>query len=232
MISSTKRFTIISDTHNLHQHLQIRTSDFLLICGDFTNRGNTNDFKSFTKWLKHQPTKNVVMIFGNHERGLLKSLNPIEELQRNVKSLHVLKGDKIHTIDGFQFYGMGYPFKKLDFSSLYFDLNKPLITLSHEPPYRIMDFGIRKRQFVNGHFFHAGSSLVKRFTQTINPHMHCFGHCHSSHGTCKIGKTLYINGSLVNDHGNLHHKPIEVDFISNHFQPKKPTQMYFIISIS
>ena len=97
--------------------------------------------------------------------------------------------------------------------------NKPLICLSHEPPFNIMDYGIRKRQIINGKFFHAGSHPVRKFIDKYQPELHCFGHCHSSHGIMKLNKTLFVNGAIVDDDNMLSFKPIQISYENNQFLP-------------
>ncbi|ELP93499.1 hypothetical protein EIN_060140 [Entamoeba invadens IP1] len=213
MLQSSTHFTVISDIHNTHRMLSIKKTDFLIICGDVTNGGNKSELKSFQRWLADQPTKHTVMIWGNHERRLeLRDVSlKLESDQKNLTFLNGLK-----TIGNFQFYGQNYPFKA---PLEKFDTTKPLISLSHEPPLGVMDLGISNRKIINDTFYHAGSQEVISFIQKYNPQMHCFGHCHSSHGICQVKNTLCVNGALVDDCGEPFKKPIEILYTQNTFRP-------------
>ena len=211
MISNTKPntslFTILSDTHNAHRQFTLPQSKYLLLCGDFTYR--SRNVKDVVKWIDEQPVEKVISILGNHE-----SLFPEriwKKLRRGRKEIHCLNG-AIENIDEFQFIGSNYPFHIKEKEMKKRDPSKPLICLTHEPPFNIMDYGIRKRQILTGEFFHAGSHEVKHFVQKYQPSLHCFGHCHSSHGIMKVGNTLHVNCAIVDDNNILAFKPIQIEY--------------------
>lgn len=61
------RFVVISDTHNLHQHLEIPEGDVLVHAGDFTNKGTLCEVKNFAEWFCKQPHPVKLLIPGNHD---------------------------------------------------------------------------------------------------------------------------------------------------------------------
>ena len=214
------RFTILSDTHGMQSYITLPKSDYLLICGDFSNRGNKDDIKSFKEWIKVQPVKNIVMILGNHECQYNYLSESIQEMKRSIRNITMLDS-KIQTINQFQFYGMSYPFKYDANTKNYLmkklDKTKPLITLSHEPPYDILDYGIYNRKIVHDHFYHAGNKTVRAFVNEIKPTLHCFGHCHTSHGVYQNGVTTFVNAAIVDDCNVPFKKPIQLDYVNNKF---------------
>ncbi|EDR27496.1 hypothetical protein, conserved [Entamoeba dispar SAW760] len=214
--SQSSHFTVISDVHNTHLSLALKKTDYLLICGDITNRGNKDNLKSFGKWLKNQPAKNIIMVLGNHEReGYINRSFIIKSFQ-SIPNLNILNGLQI--INGFQFFGQSFPFKPVNTKLLSINPDKPLITLSHEPPYGIMDYGIYQRKIINDTFYHAGNKVVRKFIEEVQPQVHCFGHCHSSHGVCLFGKTLCVNSSLTDDEGQPFKKPICLMYKNKEFK--------------
>lgn len=210
MITTVKQnplFTILSDTHGVHRQLTLPKSKYLLLCGDFTLR--SRNVEDVIQWIDNQPIEKIISILGNHE-----SLFPEQiwkKLQRTRKEIHCLNG-KLLDIDDFQFIGSNYKFHINEKEMKKRNPTKPLICLSHEPPFNIMDYGIRKRQILTGEFFHAGSHKVKEFIEKYQPSLHCFGHCHSSHGIITIGKTLHVNGAIVDDNNMLAFKPIQIQY--------------------
>ena len=45
------RCVVISDTHNLHDGLEIPDGDVLIHCGDFTDMGKLHEIEAFNNWL-------------------------------------------------------------------------------------------------------------------------------------------------------------------------------------
>ena len=214
-----KRFTIFSDIHETHQTVSIQPSDFLLICGDIILRKNPSYLKSFGKWLEHLPVKNIVMILGNHERDCQIDSSVISTVFPVIPHLSIVNG--FTTIDNFHFYGMSFPFvaKSIDYNHFRKTKKYPLIMMSHEPPFGILDYGIWKRKIILDNFYHAGSEVVKDVVEKLTPELHCFGHCHSSHGIMKLNKTLFVNGAIVDDDNMLSFKPIQISYENNQFLP-------------
>ena len=214
-----KRFTIFSDIHETHQTVSIQPSDFLLICGDIILRKNPSYLKSFGKWLEHLPVKNIVMILGNHERDCQIDSSVISTVFPVIPHLSIVNG--FTTIDNFHFYGMSFPFvaKSIDYNHFRKTKKYPLIMMSHEPPFGILDYGIWKRKIILDNFYHAGSEVVKDVVEKLTPELHCFGHCHSSHGIIQSSKTMYVNGSLVDDMNDPFKKPIQIIYQNGRFIP-------------
>ena len=162
------------------------------------------------------------MVLGNHEtESINKQYNPFKDLPTRINGLSILN-ETMKEIDNFQFWGKCYPFKKPLKQFPVFNRQKPIITITHEPPLNIMDYGIRARQLLDGTFFHAGRKEITTFVNKIQPDVHCFGHCHSSHGTLRKGKTLFVNGSIVDDNNTLAHTPIVLDYVHEKFIERNP----------
>ena len=61
------RFVVISDTHNLHQHLQIPDGDVIIHAGDFTNKGSLREVDAFANWFLGLPHRYKILVPGNHD---------------------------------------------------------------------------------------------------------------------------------------------------------------------
>ena len=58
-------FTILSDTHGVHNQFTLPQSKYLLLCGDFTFR--SRNVEDVIRWINNQPIEKVITILGNHE---------------------------------------------------------------------------------------------------------------------------------------------------------------------
>ncbi|EFC36075.1 predicted protein [Naegleria gruberi] len=64
------KFVLISDTHCMHEMVDLPAGDVLLHCGDFTNTGLFTEVDTFFEYLIKQCDgvfKYIIMIVGNHE---------------------------------------------------------------------------------------------------------------------------------------------------------------------
>ena len=233
-------FTILSDIHETHNTLTIQPSDFLLMCGDIILRSESKDFsskrkylKTFGKWLQHLPVKQIVMILGNHERDYQIDSNTIFNSFPFLPNLSILNGWK--TIDNFHFFGISFPFNKniqnVHQMKKFKEMkdrkqSKPTILMTHEPPYEILDYGISNRKIISDSFYHAGNKNLKKIDEWFQPDLHCFGHCHSSHGIMKNSKTMFVNASVVDDMNDPFKKPIQLIYSNGKFIPTDWKKMY------
>lgn len=63
----------ISDTHGLHEELQLPDSDVLVHTGDIGGRTNINELNKFLIWFEAQPAAKKIFIAGNHDLVLDKN---------------------------------------------------------------------------------------------------------------------------------------------------------------
>ncbi|KAL7720909.1 hypothetical protein QTN25_002117 [Entamoeba marina] len=212
------RFCIVSDLHCNHEKLKTKPCDFLIICGDITKKNKMKQFKTFENWLRQQPAKHILLVFGNHEKRLEKQ-QAIQTWLANVNNL-VFINNNVVVIDEFQFFGRHYPFfsrhVEIPFNST-FDSSKPLIILSHEPPFGIMDYMVKEKKLINREYRHGGSKELQNFILNNQPQLHCFGHCHSSYGVIKKEHTMYVNAAVVNDFGYCVRNMIELEYNGKEF---------------
>ena len=66
------RLVVISDTHGLHDRIEsLPDGDVLVHAGDFMNSGyDSQDIRSFNRWLGEQSFESRIVIGGNHDRYL------------------------------------------------------------------------------------------------------------------------------------------------------------------
>ena len=215
MNSNQKTFSIVSDLHGQFESITIRKCDYLLICGDMINRSAKDkkyDVKKtmteFVEWLKNVKAEHILIVFGNHERGIQKIFS---RLLRSLSNVHVLENNMV-VIDGIQFYGFSYKIgeKQIEKANNTIKTEKKCVLLAHQPPKNIMDYRFDNEKQGMGNL---GSDELLKFCDERKPEMCCGGHCHESRGIKKIENTLYINAANTDAEGTVtddRNKPFEV----------------------
>ncbi len=187
----------ISDTHNLHKHIQnIPDGDLLIHAGDLTRRGSLEDVESFNSWLGELPHKYKVCISGNHD--FCFEQRP-EEARSLITNAHYLQDEEI-TIGGLKIYGS--PWQPW-FYNWAFNLRRgePLrekwekipsdidILITHGPPHGILD------RVFTGEKVGCEELLLKlRFFENLK--LHVFAHIHEARGTYEHQGIKMVNASI------------------------------------
>jgi Icc-related predicted phosphoesterase len=78
------------------------------------------------------------------------------------------------------------------------------ILITHGPPYGILD-KTKRGELV-------GCKDILPLIEKIKPRLHVFGHIHEENGMKKIGETIFVNGSVLDERYNLVNEVVEVEF--------------------
>lgn len=106
------RIVLISDTHELHDQVQVPDGDLLIHAGDFTMHGEFDQIVRFNKWMGSLPHKHKIVIAGNHDRTLELQPALAEPLLTNVTYLR----DRMVEVEGIKIYGSPWtPFFHSDY---------------------------------------------------------------------------------------------------------------------
>ena len=230
------KLVIISDSHNLHDELNLPSGDVLIHCGDYSYSGQDNEVISFLTWMQEQTKKYRLVIggHGNHELGPYEDREHFNELKTvfapdviwphmrvftdPVTSLNFFFSPYVTTING------RWAFEAS--SSEYQEIVKRIpdyvdILISHGPPFNILDTFVRhsidwdSQQNDYAHStreFKIGSKVLAERIKEIEPKLVCFGHCHENGGqTVKIGGTIYVNGAVLNENYEIANEPVIVN---------------------
>ena len=205
----------ISDTHNLHQGLEVPEVDGVIHCGDESDQGNPllnePEARRFFQWYASLDIPTKFYIPGNHstavEQGLIK--------RSDYPGIRFL----IH--ESAQWQGLklfGSPYTPEFFDWAYMKPRHELdaywqaipddtdILVTHGPPKGILD--VTRDMNASG-LVHVGSkSLRKHVVERIQPRFHAFGHIHDENGienfgTLTRGETTFINCSCCDLRGRL-----------------------------
>lgn len=198
------KIVAISDTHTLHDNVQVPDGDVLIHTGDFTNTGKMEEIIRFISWFSYHPHKHKIIVLGNHEKGfeknwgVSKSLIPTE--------IHLLHDSEV-VIDGVKFYGSPW---QPEFCNWAFNLprngneleakweaipDNTDVLLTHGPPHGILDMV----RYPYSTSVLGCEKLRKRVDNMPNLKAHIFGHIHDGYGTTKIGNTQFVNASICTE---------------------------------
>lgn len=212
-----QRITFISDTHNLHNRLDLVPGGVLCHCGDFTLRGTHQEIKDFSKWWIAQAAKfsHTILIPGNHD-GMVEKLDrsDIKDLFTPYRNQHYLVDDGIW-INGISFWGSpwcpcsywkvaayGCPVLSQDWMNIPINVD---VLLTHVPSKGVLD------TTYGGD--HPGCERLLDKLKTIDYKIHAFGHIHEARGTEQhpITGQLSINAAICDLNYNPVNAPIVVE---------------------
>ena len=207
--SNYMRLVCLSDTHNLHEDIEIPDGDVLIHAGDCTDGGTRNETESFLKWMGDMPHKQKLLVPGNHDFYFEKP----ENLENIPDSIHLLIDCGIN-IDGLQFWGSpvtpgleNWAFSKERGLPIRHHWNlmpkNTDILITHTPPYGILD------EIRNG--MKLGCEELKQMVEIIKPSHHFFGHVHHAAGSTSRSSIRYFNLSSLDEKHRLMHSPVIVD---------------------
>ena len=205
------RLVLLSDTHELHDRLEVPDGDVLLHTGDFTSRGRVAEVEAFGAFLARLPHEHKVVVAGNHDflfqerpeeaRALLGDVTYLEDSGTRIGELSL----------------WGSPWQPW-FHDWAFQLQRgaPLaerwalvpegtdVLLTHGPPHGILDRTERGER--------VGCEELARALTRIRPRLHAFGHIHEGHGMHRSEETLFVNASNCDRYYRPVNRPIVLDW--------------------
>ncbi len=198
------KITVFSDTHTLHNQVNIPEGDILIFAGDMNNCRDEQDVAAFNSFLATLPHKHKVVIGGNHDHQLAG--NPVTAKSLLPEAVYLQ--DELVVIAGITIYGTPWQpiFNDRACDAFALPRGKALkkkwemipkgidILVTHSPPSGIMD-----QDGPVGH----GCSELTGVVNIIKPKYHVFGHIHSKHGVMKNGDTIFINCNVRGENGSI-----------------------------
>ena len=207
----------ISDLHGYYPSLQ--GGDLLIVAGDLTATHTVNEYQEFIDWIDDQKYKKKIYIGGNHDGFLEKEILP---------SSAVYLQDSVTELEGLKIWGSPWTktFEDMNPKCKAFtvDTDEELqkkwdlipndidILITHIPANGIMDAVVNP--FYPIEFEHVGSVSLRNMVisnKFPNLKLHIFGHIHGYGGQeIKIGPTIFVNASHVDEVYDPINKPIRV----------------------
>ncbi|MBL4739461.1 MAG: metallophosphatase domain-containing protein [Sneathiella sp.] len=204
------KIVMISDTHGMHDLLNMPSGDVLIHAGDFSPRGTLQDVSDFNEWLGEQDYQHKIVIAGNHEVCLEQ--HP-EEAEKLITHAIYLKDSSV-VIDGLKFYGSpwqpwffnwAFNLQRGDEIKEKWDLidDDTDVLITHGPPHGYLDKTLEGE--------HVGCEELIKAVHRIKPKLHICGHIHGGYGVDQMGPTLLVNASTCNEHYDPINEPIVID---------------------
>lgn len=208
---------LISDTHGLHDQLQLPPGDAILHAGDVSSRGTEKEIIAFLEWFGNLDYQHKIFIAGNHDFFFEKKSK--ETIAGIIPPSVTYLNDLGTTIEGIKIWGSpitpwffdwafnrqrGVEIKK------HWDLipSDTDILITHGPVHGILD------QTTTG--VAAGcEELLKRINET-DIQLHLSGHIHEGYGERIVNGVRYINASVL----DIRYRQVNAPVILN-FKTKK-----------
>lgn len=209
------RFVVISDTHSLHEGIDLPAGDVLVHAGDFSLGGAPQEVEQFFAWIARQAHRHKVVIAGNHD--LLFESAP-HHARALVPGNVLYLEDSGCRIEGLRIWGSPWqPF----FMNWAFNLaSEPErqakwdliprdtdVLVTHGPPFRILD------ECYDGR--HVGCAALAGTVRELEPALHLFGHIHESYGRTSdpAGQagTTFVNACICDQRYRPVNPPVVVD---------------------
>ena len=198
------KITAFSDTHMLHQRVEIPDGDLLIFAGDMSVCRKAQDVAGFNDFLKTLPHRHKIVIGGNHDHLLAQS----PELSRKLLPDCTYLQDEAVVIEGVKIYGSPWQPVFNTNACDAFALPRGVIMrekwqmipedtdilITHTPPCGIMD---------EDEGISNGCSDLLAAVQRIKPKFHIFGHIHNHNGILTIGETTFMNCNVKGKKGRV-----------------------------
>ncbi len=202
------RCVVISDTHGLHDQLDVPDGDVLVHAGDLTRHGALEDVASLDAFLAGLPHRHKVVIAGNHDFCFERQPRLARQMLRHAIYLE----DEAVTLDGVRFWGSPWQPWFYDWA---FNLERgpeirakwdliPIETdvlVTHGPPFGHGDLTSRGER--------AGCADLLDRIRELRPTHHFFGHIHEGYGVTHNGETTFVNASVC----DLGYRPVQAPVV-------------------
>ena len=190
----TLRLVCLSDTHGLHDRIDVPDGDLLLHAGDFTKRGRESEVEDFARFLERLPHRHKIVVAGNHDFLFERDAERARELLANVTYLE----DSGVSVEGLAVWGS--PWQPW-FHDWAFNLPRGAalaerweqippstdVLITHGPAHGLLDVTVRGQR--------VGCEELTRALERVRPGLHVCGHIHEGYGHVHRDETLCVNAS-------------------------------------
>ena len=206
------KIVAISDTHGLHQQVQLPKGDLLLHSGDVAKRGSKQEIVAFLNWFSQQDFQYKIFIAGNHDFYFEET--PVATIADLIPENVIYLNDSGVTIEGIHIWGS--PVQPRFFNWAFnrdrgadIDRHWQLIPentdilLTHGPPQGILDKTFQGLE--------VGCEMLLKRIEQIQPKYNIFGHIHEAYGQVTKNNIHFINASVVNLRYMVVNPPVEFE---------------------
>ncbi len=206
------RIVAISDTHGLHNQLNLPKGDMLLHSGDVSKRGSEQEIIAFLNWFSQQDFAYKIFIAGNHDFYFEET--PAAGIAALIPENVIYLNDSGVTVEGIYIWGSPVQPRFFDWAfnrdrGADIDRHWQLIPentdilLTHGPPKGILDKTFQGLD--------VGCEMLLQRINQIQPKYSIFGHIHEAHGQVTKNNIHFINASVVNLRYMVVNPPVEFE---------------------
>src|SRR5438105_3019839 len=145
------KIVCISDTHCLHDKIQLPKGDILIHAGDACSYGSQREFESFAYWMASQHFEHKVFVAGNHDRWVESNNREARQLLSDYNIVYLQ--DSEVTVNDIRIWGSpwvpafcNWAFnateRQLETAAAQIPLNLDIL-VTHSPPFGVLDEGLR-----------------------------------------------------------------------------------------
>ena len=208
------KIVFISDTHGLHEQLEILEGDMIIHGGDISNRGRREEVEDFIDWFQELNFTHKIFIAGNHDLYLERVSE--YELEEIIPEDVIYLNDSGITINGINiwgspvqpwFYDWAFNRERGEEIKKHWDLipHNTDILITHGPPHGILDKTASGQK--------VGCEELRERLEIVKPKIHVFGHIHEAYGSKDISNTKFINASVLDIAYKLVNAPVEINYV-------------------
>jgi len=204
------RVVCLSDTHGLHEQVEIPDGDLLVHAGDLTRHGALEEIEAFDRFLGSLPHPRKIVVAGNHDfafeheaaraRALVTQATYLEDEEAEVSGLRVWGSPWQPWFYDWAFnLERGAPIRaKWDLIPEGID-----VLVTHGPPLGHGDRTSRGEA--------VGCADLLDAVRRLGPRLHVFGHIHEGYGRTREGDTICVNASTCDVAYRPVNPPVVID---------------------
>lgn len=189
--------TLISDTHNQHEAINVGSGDLIIHAGDATSRGKDYEIQKFLMWYGKQDYECKIFVPGNHDFGFEQYPALYADMARQY-GVELLNDSEFH-YRGIKIWGSpvqpefhNWAFNRTEETiGRHWDMipGDTDVLVTHGPPRGILD--------LTTGYNPAGCPLLLKRVRKVMPSLHVFGHIHEGRGMKHDGSTMFVNASSL-----------------------------------
>lgn len=204
---------LISDTHGLHDQLDLPSGDMILHAGDVSSHGTEKEVKDFLEWFEGLDYQHKIFIAGNHDFFFENSAK--EKITSIIPPSITYLNDSGITIEGVKIWGspispwfFDWAFNRQRGTEIkkHWDLipEDTDILMTHGPVHGILD---KTKTGVD-----AGCEELLKKIDGSNIQLHLSGHIHEGYGERVVNGIRYINASVLDLQYRQVNNPVVLPF--------------------
>lgn len=188
---------LLSDTHGLHRELSMPTADALLHAGDICMLGDRSAIRDFNRWLGELAYRHRILIPGNHDVPVIEDPSLVSNATILINQGIEIDGLRIWGTPGGVVEARSAEKRRRLYGMIPVDTD---VLITHGPVYGILDCSPSSP-------CHGGDPELGEAIKRIRPKLHLCGHIHAGRGSLETEYTMFVNGAVVSEMGDLNPQP-------------------------